>query len=137
VGVGSRSFTTFLCDACGREIISEEGLNVDGYYIDVQQIRDGQQSGNENIFACSDVCLPRAIRDGLFRQTLPEQQKISATQELWMRGRKFNTDPRLPIYDAKDESRVIGTAREIAENQPSARPELTALDDDWRYREAP
>jgi len=55
MGVGSRVFQTFLCDACGREVIAEEGQSVDGYYIEVLQVLGGQQNNSENVYACSDL----------------------------------------------------------------------------------
>lgn len=131
MGVGQRPFQTFLCDGCGREVIAEEGSAVDGYYIEVSQVRNGEDTRNDNIFACSDVCIDRAVRDAVYREKLPEEEKLSATQELWMRGRAFRTDPRLPIYDASNETRIIGTAQEIASYQPPSptqRPTRTALD---------
>lgn len=143
MGVGKREFQTYLCDGCGLEIVSEVGSSVDGYYIEVLQVRDGGQLGCEDIFACSDVCLPNAVNGGLRRQALPEAEKISATQELWLRGRQFSTNPSLPILDMRDESRVIGTAREIVVHQPTQprtpvprpRPAPTpidALDPEWK-----
>jgi len=119
MGVGRRTFSTYLCDACGREIISEEGHSIDGFYLEVTQVRNGEMAGEENVFACSDICLERAVRDSLKRATLPDDAKLTATQELWLKGRVFSTHPALPIVDTRDETRVIGTAREITSYQPS------------------
>lgn len=129
MGVGARRFQTFLCDACGREVIAEEGVSVDGYYLDVQQVRNGNQISNENVFSCSELCIERAIRDALKRATLPEEQKLTATQELWLKGRQFATNPAMPVYDATDETRVIGTAREIDRRQQEPKD---ALDPNWK-----
>lgn len=118
MGVGSRQFQTFLCDACGREIIAEEGSSVDGFYLEVLKVESGQQVGSENVFACSELCIPKAVSDALRRESLPEHQRITATQELWLKGQIFRTNPALPVYDAKDETRIIGTAHEIANYKP-------------------
>lgn len=136
MGVGSRTFQTFLCDACGKEVIAEEGASVDGFYIEVLQVKNGKQVGTENVYACSDMCLETAIRDALKREALPIPAKLSATQELWLKGRKFNTPiAGLPIVDVKDETRVIGTAHEIASYQPSPvkrREPEDPLDPEWK-----
>lgn len=118
MGVGSRQFQTFLCDACGREIIAEEGSSVDGFYLEVLKVEHGQQVSSENVFACSEMCIPKAISDALRRESLPEHQRITATQELWLKGQVFRTNPALPVYDAQDETRIIGTAHEIANYKP-------------------
>lgn len=118
MGVGSRQFQTFLCDACGREIIAEEGSSVDGFYLEVLRVSNGEQSNSENVYACSEMCIERAVRDALKRETLPEPQRITATQELWLKGQIFRTNPALPVYDARDETRIIGTAHEIASYKP-------------------
>ena len=135
VGVGSRTFQTYLCDSCGREIITDEGTVVDGYYIEVLRVQHGEQISSQNIYACSATCVASAIHDGLRREALPEQEKLTATQELWLKGQKFNTRPNIPIVDATDHTRVIGTAQEIAAYQPSTsssrrRPQ-DSLDPDW------
>ena len=103
----------FLCDSCGREVLAEEGSTVDGYYLEALQVQKGQQTSSDNIYACSEMCLEGAIRDALKRESLPEQQKVTATQELWMRGRQFLTNPELPIVDISDNTRRIGTAQDI------------------------
>jgi len=121
MGVGSRVFQTFLCDACGREVIAEEGQSVDGYYIEVLQVLGGQQNNSENVYACSDLCVERAIRDALKREFLPPEQKITETQELWLRGQAFRTNPSLPVLDASDDTRVIGTAQVLSKPSPSRR----------------
>ena len=121
MGVSARRFETFLCDACGREIIAEEGSRIDGFYIDVTQIARGEMVGEDNVYACSDICLERAIRDSLKRATLPHEAKLTATQELWLKGRAYSTNPELPIVDVSDETRVIGTAREILPPSPTKR----------------
>jgi membrane carboxypeptidase/penicillin-binding protein len=136
VGVGSRVFTTFLCDGCGREIIANEGATVDGYVIEVLQIRNGQQVHTENVFACSDRCVERAVRDSLRRETLPEDQKLTATQELWLHGQQFTPAPGIPIVDLREQTHVIGTAHEIStyeppEHKPPSRPH-DPLDPDWK-----
>lgn len=118
MGVGSRTFQTFLCDGCGREVIAEKGASVEGYYIEVLRVLRDTQVGSENVYACSDVCVERAVRDAVKRESLPEPERITATQELWLRGRVFNYHPDLPIYDAADETRVLGTAQELAEYKP-------------------
>ena len=118
MGVGSRTFQTFLCDACGREVIAEEGSSVDGFYLEVLKVQNGEQVASENVYACSEMCIERAVRDALKREALPEPQKITATQELWLKGQIYRTNPALPVYDAKDETRIIGTAHEIASYQP-------------------
>lgn len=118
MGVGSRTFQTFLCDACGREVIAEEGSSVDGFYLEVLKVQNGQQENSENVYACSEMCIERAVRDALKREALPEPQKITATQELWIKGRAFSTNPALPVYDVRDQTRVIGTAHEIANYKP-------------------
>jgi len=69
--------------------------------------------GEDNVYACSDICLEQAIRDSLKRASLPDEAKLTATQELWLKGRVYSTNPALPIVDVSDETRVIGTAREI------------------------
>ena len=122
MGVGSRVFVTFLCDGCGREVIAEEGATVDGYMLEALHTFRGQRVSSENIFACSDICVERAIRDGLKRASMPEEQRTSATEELWLRGRQFRTNPGIPILDMSDETRQIGTAEEIANYRPSPRP---------------
>jgi len=121
MGVGKRAFECFLCDACGREIIAEEGSRIDGFFIDVTQVVRGELIGEDNVYACSDICVERAIRDSLKRATLPEEKKLTATQELWLKGRVYTTHPALPIVDVSDETRVIGTAREILPPSPTKR----------------
>jgi hypothetical protein len=128
MGVGRRAFGCFLCDACGREVIAEEGQTVDGYYIEVMHMQRGQSLGEENIYACSEMCIERAIRDALKRAAMPEEKKVTATQELWLKGRAFNTNPGIPILDVADQTRQIGTAHEIARHQP------TPLDPDWKAK---
>lgn len=133
MGVGSRTFQTFLCDACGREVIAEEGTSIDGFYIEVLRVQRGEQQGSENVYACSESCVDRAVQDALKRERLPEPQRVTATQELWLKGRVFSTS-ELPVYDARDQTRVIGTAREIADYQPTPeepRPE-DPLSLEWR-----
>lgn len=118
MGVGSRVFVTFLCDGCGREVIAEEGVTVDGFFMEVMRVLGGEQISTDNVYACSDLCVERAIRDSIKREALPEEQKITATQELWLRGQSFRTNSEIPIVDAADQTRVIGTAQEIANYRP-------------------
>lgn len=113
MGVGSRVFGTFLCNSCGREIIAEEGQSVDGYYLEVLRVQNGEQISSENIFACSEACIHRAVRDGLSLESLPEEQKVREIQRLWERGRRLSTAPIFPVLDVSNENRVLGTAREI------------------------
>lgn len=134
MGVGSRTFTTFLCDACGREIIANEGAAVDGYVIEVLQIRNGQQIHTDNVFACSEPCVEGAVRGGLKREQLPEEEKLTATQELWLKGQQFTPAPGIPIVDMRDQTHVIGTAQEIANYKPPSprhKPE-DPLDPNWK-----
>jgi len=131
VGVGSRVFRTFLCDACGREVIAEENTAVDGYFIEVLQVHKGEQIHTDNVYACSAGCVERAVRDGLKRETLPEDQKITATQELWLRGQKFTPSSGIPILDATDRTTVIGTAHEIENYRPPAQ-KPDPLSPDWK-----
>ena len=134
MGVGSRTFQTFLCDACGKEVIAEEGTSVDGFYISVQQVAGGKNLETENVFACSAMCIDRAVRDALKRETLPPEKKLTETQELWLRGRQFATNPSIPIYDASDATRFIGTAQEIVSyrSKPSPEPIDSLLDPNWQ-----
>jgi membrane carboxypeptidase/penicillin-binding protein len=139
MGVGSRTFTTFLCDACGREIIANEGAAVDGYVIEVLQIRNGQQIHTDNVFACSESCVGKAVNDSLKREVLPDEQKLTATQELWLRGQQFTPAPGIPIVDMRDETHVIGTAQEIRDYKPvvkqggASRPRpQDPLDPEWK-----
>lgn len=118
MGVGSRVFRTFLCDGCGREVIAEEDSSVDGYFLEAMQEANGVQTGSENIYACSARCIEQAVRDGLRRESLPEEQKLKAIQELWLRGRIFCAHPTLPVYDAGDQLSIIGTAQEIENYVP-------------------
>lgn len=133
MGVGSRTFQTFLCDACGREVIAEEGSSVDGYYIEVLKVVGGERLGTENVYACAEMCIDRAIRDALKRETLPPEKKLTATEELWLKGRSFNTNPRMAVYNAQDDTRLIGTAQEIASYQPpqEVESESDPLSPDW------
>ena len=133
MGVGSRTFRTFLCDSCGREVVAEEDASIDGYYIEVLKVVEGRQVSEDNVYACSDMCLEGAIRDSLKRAQLPPPQKVTATQELWLRGRKFVTNPSMPILDAKDETRIIGTAHEIQNYTPQG-PPPGPLDPEWKGR---
>lgn len=132
VGVGSRTFQTFLCDACGREVIAEEGTSVDGFYIGVQQVANGKSLETENVYACSQMCIDRAIRDALKRETLPPEKKLTETQELWLRGRHFVTNPNIPIYDARDDTQLISTAKEISTYRPTAAEPIDSLDPNWK-----
>lgn len=133
MGTGRRVFGTFLCDACGREIIAEEGITVDGFYFEIMQVRGGEQVGNDNVYACSDICIDRAVHDALKRATMTDEERLTATQELWIRGRQFATNPALPVVDVQDETRVIGTAREITKYRPpSPEPRPDELDPEWK-----
>jgi hypothetical protein len=93
------------------------------------QVQNGDQVASENVFACSMMCIQRAVCDALFRESLSEDKKLTATQELWLRGRAFLSHPELPVYDAADETRVIGTAREI---ERYSEKDTDPLDPDWR-----
>jgi hypothetical protein len=119
MGVGRREFQCFLCDGCGREVIAEDGQTVDGYFMEVLRVLGGNQVSEDNVYACSDICVERSIRDSIKRAALPEPQKLTATQELWLRGRAFNTHPGMPILDIQDETRQIGTAHEISRHKPT------------------
>lgn len=119
MGVGRREFVCFLCDGCGREIIAEEGTRIDGFYLEALHVTNGEQVSDDNIYACSEMCVERAVRDALKRSLMPQEQKLTATQELWLRGRRFVTNPGIPIVDVGDETRQIGTAHEL---RPSPEP---------------
>ena len=119
MGVGKRVFECFLCDSCGREVIAEESQVVDGYYIEVQEVLKGETTASDNIFACSPICIEKAIRDALIRETLPEDEKARALEELWIRGKQFSTNPELPVLDMSNPTLQIGTAREIHRHRPT------------------
>jgi hypothetical protein len=112
--------------------VAEEGATVDGYYMEALRVQNGEQVSEENIYACSEMCIPRAINDALKLAALPEEQKLTATQELWLRGRQFLTNPSLPILNAADETSVIGTAYEIANYKPSPSPQPRSLEPNWK-----
>ena len=136
MGVGKREFHTFLCDGCGREVVAEEGETVDGFYMEVMRVLDGNQTGTDNVFACGELCVERAIRDSLKRASMSEEERLTATQELWLKGRAFNTHPGLPILDMKDETRQIGTAHEIARHKPTPAKRIAGPDREGIWREA-
>ncbi len=126
MGVGRRVFGCYLCDSCGREVIAEETQTVDGYYIEVQEVLKGETTQSENIFACSPICIEKAIRDALIREALPEDEKNKAVQELWLRGKQFSTSPEFPVLDMSNPTHQIGTAREIARHRPAPTKRIEA-----------
>lgn len=121
MGVSKREFMVLLCDGCGREQIAEEGVSVDGYYLEAMQVQQGKNVGSDNIYACSDPCVEPAIRGSLIRESLPDKLKVQATRELWEGGRHYSTNPTMPVYDIRDVRRQIGTATDI-----------TPLDQEWK-----
>lgn len=122
MGVYRRSMSGFLCDGCGNEIIAEEGTSVDGFFIEVQRVKDSQTVIAENVYACSSVCVSEAVRGSLVRELLSEEEKNNELYMLRMRGHKsFHNE--IPMLASAEATRPMGSTRALDPLNPDWKPE--------------
>lgn len=84
----TRQMVAHMCDACGKESYGEvEGELVNGLYLSVILVKDGYNTSDEGIYACSVECAGEAVRQGLLRAEMTVEDRQSALRLLWYKGR--------------------------------------------------